>query len=185
MIHHHTPACLTIPPLQDKRLDLITIADLGPVVRTLLASPKTYAGRSFGLASDSITLTEAASILSNAIGEPVVYYPMAAADFAKLPFPGADDLANMFTFYADHPDKVRSVFFVKFRGLVTLVSSGCLEWMSHAPLPTLSAPRIVQMPLAVKSRVFLTPFSVVFVPHNVSMTVYESLRCQLERVSLG
>ena len=45
-----------------------------------------------------------ASALSRALKEPVRHVAMSPQDYAKLGFPGADDLANMFQFNHDFAD---------------------------------------------------------------------------------
>jgi hypothetical protein len=46
-----------------------------------------------------------AAALSNTLAEPVHYLAMAPATYAKLGFPGADDLANMFQYYQDFSEE--------------------------------------------------------------------------------
>jgi len=100
---------ITIPQ-KDAPLDLFAVGDTGAAVTTILSSPATYAGKAFGLASDSITVSDFAAKLSAVLGEEVVYNAIPAAVFASFGFPGAQDLANMFLFYTDHHDKfVRSI----------------------------------------------------------------------------
>ena len=58
-----------------------------------------------GIAGEHLTGAEMAAALSNTLAEPVHYLAMAPAAYAKLGFPGADDLANMFQYYQDFSEE--------------------------------------------------------------------------------
>ncbi len=54
-----------------------------------------------GIAGDHLTGGEMASALSRALGRTVRYNEVEPAVFRQFPFPGADDLGNMFQFKRD------------------------------------------------------------------------------------
>ena len=45
-----------------------------------------------------------AAALGTVVGEPVAYRPPTPEQFRGLGFPGADELGNMFQYYAEHPE---------------------------------------------------------------------------------
>jgi uncharacterized protein YbjT (DUF2867 family) len=90
-------------PMADKPLPGIAVADIGACAAGIFRTPS-WIGQSVGIAGEHITGAEMASALSRTFNEPVTYVPMAPADYAKLGFPGADDLANMFQFKVEFND---------------------------------------------------------------------------------
>ena len=85
-------------PMADAKLPGIAAADIGPVALALFARSSEAIGRTIGIAGGHLSGAEMAAELSRAMGEPVAHYAMPFGDYAKLGFPGADDLANMFEF---------------------------------------------------------------------------------------
>lgn len=85
-------------PMADAKLPGIAAADIGPAALALFANGSEYIGRTVGIAGGHLSGAEMAAELSRAMGEAVTHFAMPPADYAKLGFPGADDLANMFEF---------------------------------------------------------------------------------------
>uniref|UniRef100_G1TU04 NmrA-like family domain-containing protein 1 n=1 Tax=Oryctolagus cuniculus TaxID=9986 RepID=G1TU04_RABIT len=78
--------------------------DLGPVVLSLLKNLEEYVGRNIGLSTCRHTAEEFAGLLTKHTGKVVRDAKTTPEDYEKLGFPGAQDLANMFRFYALKPD---------------------------------------------------------------------------------
>jgi uncharacterized protein YbjT (DUF2867 family) len=97
-----------ILPMGDRKLPGIAAADIGPCAFRIFARGLAAAGTDIGIAGDHLSGAEMAAELSRALGEPVSHYAMPFADYAKLGFPGADDLANMFHFYHDFEAEFRA-----------------------------------------------------------------------------
>jgi len=89
-------------------IDFFSVHDLGGVVLPLLKNPKEYIGKSYGLASDTLTGQEITKIFKDSIGLDVYVYQPSTKEFASYGFPGADELANMFEFYNVFAGKLRS-----------------------------------------------------------------------------
>jgi uncharacterized protein YbjT (DUF2867 family) len=85
-------------PMGQTRLPGIAAADIGACAAALFRQGGTVIGRRIGIAGEHLDGALMAAALSRALGEPVRHVAMAAADYAALGFPGADDLANMFRF---------------------------------------------------------------------------------------
>jgi hypothetical protein len=54
-----------------------------------------------GLAGEHVSGADMAAAMSKAIGQEVVYNAVSPATFRSFGFPGADDLGNMFQYYAE------------------------------------------------------------------------------------
>lgn len=92
-------------PMGDVPMDGMSVADLGPVVLSLLKSPEEHVGRNLGLSTCRHTAGEYAALLSKHTGKTVLDAKTTPEDYEKLGFPGAQDLANMFRFYTLKPDR--------------------------------------------------------------------------------
>ncbi|KAJ8786604.1 hypothetical protein J1605_006093 [Eschrichtius robustus] len=103
-------------PMGDVPMDGMSVSDLGPVVLSLLKMPEDYIGRNIGLSTCRHTVEEYAALLSRhtrkTVRDAKVEGPgwdlaavISPEDYEKLGFPGAQDLANMFRFYALKPDR--------------------------------------------------------------------------------
>ncbi len=88
-------------PMGDAALPGIAAADIGACAAALFRQGDTAVGRSVGIAGEHLSGAEMALALSRALGEPVDHVAMDRADYARLGFPGAADLANMFRFKTD------------------------------------------------------------------------------------
>jgi uncharacterized protein YbjT (DUF2867 family) len=92
-------------PMGDRKLAGIAAADIGSCALGILRRGPDFIGRTIGIAGEHLTGAEMAAALSNTLAEPVHYLAMAPATYAKLGFPGADDLANMFQYYQDFSEE--------------------------------------------------------------------------------
>jgi uncharacterized protein YbjT (DUF2867 family) len=86
-------------PLGDAHMPGIAAEDVGPCALALLGRGAATVGKTFGIASDHVSGQEMAAALGSALGERVDYRPLSVEQYRALPFPGSDDLANMFQFY--------------------------------------------------------------------------------------
>lgn len=81
-------------PQGDTPLASVGVSDVGPVVAALLREPPR--GDVVGIVGDELRGDEYAAILTAALGEHVQYSHIPAAVYARLGFPGAEELAHMF-----------------------------------------------------------------------------------------
>ncbi len=95
-------------PMDGAKLPGIAVADIGPSALALFVRGNEVIGRTIGIAGEHLSGAEIAAELSRAMGETVTHYAMPPADYAKLGFPGADDLANMFQFNRDFEAEYRA-----------------------------------------------------------------------------
>lgn len=92
-------------PMGDVPMDGMSVSDLGPVVLSLLKMPEEYVGQNTGLSTCRHTAEEYAALLSKHTGKAVRDAKTTPEEYEKRGFPGAQDLANMFRFYALKPDR--------------------------------------------------------------------------------
>ena len=95
-------------PMGERKMPGIAAADIGPCALGIFARGKDAIGAQFGIAGEHLSGAEMAAELSRALGEPVTHYAMSFAEYAKLGFPGAADLANMFQYYHDFETAFRA-----------------------------------------------------------------------------
>jgi uncharacterized protein YbjT (DUF2867 family) len=89
-------------PLGERTLPGIAAADIGACAMALFLRRTWTVGARIGIAGAHPTGAQMAAALGQALGEPVRYRPQHWADYARLPFPGAAELAAMFRFKHDH-----------------------------------------------------------------------------------
>jgi uncharacterized protein YbjT (DUF2867 family) len=85
-------------PMGHAKLPGIASADVGPCAFGIFGRGDDLVGKSVGIAGEHLTGAEMAAQLTRALGEPVSHVSPTPYQYAKLGFPGADDLANMFAF---------------------------------------------------------------------------------------
>jgi len=88
-------------PMGNKRMTGIAADDIGACALGLFKRRDEFVGKKVGLAGDALTGAQMAEALSKALGKPIRYNAVPLDVYRNLGFPGADDLANMFQFYAD------------------------------------------------------------------------------------
>lgn len=93
-------------PQSDTKLAAVSVEDFGGVVTSIFLNPSDFVGRTVGIVGDELTGHEYAAKMSATTGKKVVYTHIPKEQFEQFPFPGADDLANMFAFNAEFlPDR--------------------------------------------------------------------------------
>lgn len=89
-------------PMADKKLSGIAAEDIGKSAYAIFKKgPTETGGKRIGIAGEHLTGAEIAAKMSKALGQPVEYNAVPFGVFRNLGFPGADDLGNMFQFYAE------------------------------------------------------------------------------------
>jgi uncharacterized protein YbjT (DUF2867 family) len=88
-------------PMADKRMSGIAAEDIGRCAFGILREGTAHIGRSVGIAGEHLTGAQMAGALAQALGQPVRYNAVTPEQYRGFGFPGADDLGNMFQFYAE------------------------------------------------------------------------------------
>lgn len=99
-------------PLGAKKMAGIAAADIGRCAYGIFKHPDMYIGKTVGISGDHLTGAEMAAAYSAALGQEVSYNAVTPEAYRGFGFPGAEDLGNMFQFYADFED-----YFTKSRSL--------------------------------------------------------------------
>ncbi len=88
-------------PMADQPMPGIAAADIGKCAYGIFKAGDAYIGKRVGIAGGHPTGAEMAKVLSDALGEEVVYTYVPPEVYRTFGFPGADDLGNMFQYYRD------------------------------------------------------------------------------------
>ena len=88
-------------PMGNKKLVSMSAEDIGKCAYGIFKKGISLTGKRIGIAGDDPTCQEMADALTTALGEKVVYNAITPQTFRSFGFPGADDLGNMFQYYAD------------------------------------------------------------------------------------
>ncbi|XP_060116545.1 nmrA-like family domain-containing protein 1 [Heteronotia binoei] len=92
-------------PMGDVAMDGMSVADLGPIVVTLMKEPEKYKGQTIGLSTGRLTVAEYAALMSKHTGKTITDAKLSLDAYQELGFPGAAELANMFRFYHMKPER--------------------------------------------------------------------------------
>jgi len=101
-------------PLGGKKLAGIAAGDIGKCAYGIFKDGNKWIGKTVGIAGEHLTGTQMAAAYSKALGKEVHYNAVTPEAYRGFGFPGAEDLGNMFQFYADFED-----YFGKSRSLET------------------------------------------------------------------
>ncbi len=96
-------------PMGDRKLPGIAGADIGACAFGLLREGDAHIGRTVGISGEHLDGEQMARGLAQALGEPVRHFDMPTQEYARLGFPGATDLANMFRYKHDFNDSFRTM----------------------------------------------------------------------------
>ena len=91
-------------PMADKPLSGMSAGDIGKCAFGVFKGGDTHIGKLVGIAGEHLTGTQMAASFSRALGQEVRYNAVTPAAYRAFGFPGADDLGNMFQFYAEFAD---------------------------------------------------------------------------------
>jgi uncharacterized protein YbjT (DUF2867 family) len=88
-------------PMGDKRLPGIAAEDIGKCAYGIFKAGPKYVGKTVGIAGGHPTGEQMAASFAKALGQPVKYNAVPPDVYRSFPFPGADEMGNMFQYKAD------------------------------------------------------------------------------------
>ncbi|MEU6863451.1 NmrA/HSCARG family protein [Streptomyces sp. NPDC046876] len=88
-------------PMGDSRLSGIAVDDIGRIALAIFQGGTDFIAATISIAGEHLTVADMAAAMTDVLGEPVRYRPLTADAFRALGFPGADEVGNMFQYYAD------------------------------------------------------------------------------------
>jgi uncharacterized protein YbjT (DUF2867 family) len=91
-------------PLADKPMSGIAAEDIGRCAYGIFRKGQDTVGKTIGIAGEHLTGAQMAAAFTKALGRDVAYNAVSPATFRAFGFPGAEDLGNMFQFYAEFAD---------------------------------------------------------------------------------
>ena len=103
-------------PMDEKRLPGMAVEDIGKAAYGIFKRGKELIGKTVAIAGEHLTGEQLASKMSRALGKEIGYANVPPEVYRGFPFPGADDLGNMFQFKRDFNDYfvgVRDLAFAK------------------------------------------------------------------------
>ncbi|MGK3206916.1 NmrA/HSCARG family protein [Amycolatopsis sp. MEPSY49] len=89
-------------PMADRTLPGIAAEDIGRTAFGVFAQGPSLAGETISISGENLTGEQYAAAFAKELGIEVAYRPMSVEDLRSAGFPGADDLSNMFFYYAEH-----------------------------------------------------------------------------------
>jgi len=87
--------------MADKVMALVASEDIGRTALGIFRAGPRYVGRTVSIAGAHATGEELAAMFTRVLGEPVAYRPMSHDEVRAAGWPGADEIGNMYQFYAD------------------------------------------------------------------------------------
>jgi uncharacterized protein YbjT (DUF2867 family) len=94
-------------PMSDKRLAGIAAEDIGKVAYGIFKAGTKYVGKTVGIASEFLTISQMSEKLARAKGIPsITHHDVSADDYRAFGFPGADEMGNMMQVYRDFEAEV-------------------------------------------------------------------------------
>jgi uncharacterized protein YbjT (DUF2867 family) len=91
-------------PMGDSVMALVAAEDIGRTAYGIFLAGPRFIGRTVGLAGAHFTGDELAELFTKVLGEKVVYRPLTHDQMRAAGFPGADEIGNMYQFYAEAAD---------------------------------------------------------------------------------
>jgi uncharacterized protein YbjT (DUF2867 family) len=91
-------------PMGDSALAVVAAEDIGRTAYGIFRAGARYVGRTVGLAGDHLTGVQLAETFTRVLGERVEYRPLTHDQMRSAGFPGADEIGNMYQFYAEAAD---------------------------------------------------------------------------------
>jgi uncharacterized protein YbjT (DUF2867 family) len=124
-------------PMADKKLPGIAAEDIGRCAYGIFQRGAELTGKRVGIAGEHLTGEQMAATLSRAVGQEVAYRYVPPEIFRTLPFPGADDMANMFQFKRDFEQDYCGARDVGFTRTVNPALQTFAQWLERnkASLP--------------------------------------------------
>jgi uncharacterized protein YbjT (DUF2867 family) len=91
-------------PMGNKKMSGIAASDIGGCAYGIFKKGKEMVGKTVGIAGEHLTGAQMAEKLSKGLGIQCSYNAVTPEAYRGFGFPGAEDLGNMFQFYADFED---------------------------------------------------------------------------------
>eukprot|EP00957_Ditylum_brightwellii_P210707 15365281-Ditylum_brightwellii.AAC.1 len=91
-------------PMSDKKLSMVLVEDIGKCTCAIFQH-ESFIGKTVGVASENLTCEEIALVFPKVCGQKVTYCAVPPEVYTSFGFPGAEELANMFCFFAENEEE--------------------------------------------------------------------------------
>jgi len=91
-------------PMGEKQLPGIAVEDIGRCAYGIFKGGSKYIGQGIGVAGERLTFAQMAYAFSRVLDVQVRYNDVTPEEYRAFPFPGADEMGNMFQFMRDFSD---------------------------------------------------------------------------------
>jgi uncharacterized protein YbjT (DUF2867 family) len=119
-------------PMADKKLSGVASEDIGKCAYGMFKrGPEILAGKRIGIAGEQLTGEQMAEKYSRALGRPVRYNAVPFDVFRGLGFPAAQEIGNMFQFYAEFDDELGKTRDVAYSRELNPELQNFDEWLSR------------------------------------------------------
>jgi len=118
-------------PMGQAKLASIAAEDIGRCAYGIFRRAEAAIGQTIGIAAEHLTGAQMAAALTKALGREVVYNAVTPAQYRGFGFPGADDLGNMFQFFADFSDPVCGARSIEESRALNPQLQSFTAWLSH------------------------------------------------------
>ncbi|MEV5974765.1 NmrA/HSCARG family protein [Streptomyces sp. NPDC051921] len=88
-------------PMDDSRLAGIAVDDIGKTSLAVFRRGTDLIAATVSIAGEHLRIADMAAALTGTVGEPVRYRPLTPDEWRAQGFPGAEEVGNMFQYYAD------------------------------------------------------------------------------------
>ena len=126
-------------PMDEKRLPAIAVEDIGKTALAIFKRGTELIGKTVAIAGESLTGEQLASKMSKALGKQIKYVSVPPEVYRGFPFPGADDMGNMFQFKRDFNDYFVGVRDLEFARKLNPELQSFDQWLAQhkgeIPLP--------------------------------------------------
>jgi uncharacterized protein YbjT (DUF2867 family) len=92
-------------PMGDGALAGIAAEDIGRTAFGIFKRGKELVGKTVSIAGEHLTGSQYADVFAEVLGEPVAYQPVPFDAFRAAGFPAAEEMGNMFQYYAEFDDE--------------------------------------------------------------------------------
>jgi len=117
--------------MADRKLAGIAAEDIGKCAYGIFRKGAEAIGKTIGIAGEQLTGAQMASAMSQALGREVVYNAVTPAQYRGFGFPGAEDLGNMFQFYAEFEEYFCGARSVEVSRALNPELQGFADWLGR------------------------------------------------------
>ena len=118
-------------PMGNKKLAGIGAEDIGKCAYGIFRNGDSLIGKTIGVAGEHLSVGDMAKEMSDTFNEKITYNAVTPAQYRNFGFPGAEDVGNMFQFYADFEEDVLKLRDLKFSRELNPDLQSFKDWLKN------------------------------------------------------